>query len=217
MYWRAKSAQELATEALTRTSMLAPRSSRVHLLMAELYQERLDFRAAEAEYAKAVDSAPNDQAAHLGLANVYYRLFQDDKARAQLKYVFDVDPTNWQAGFLIGEILVRARQYAEAIPYLQLALHADALSVPRVHSLLSRCYAAQGQLPQALAELKPALPEDRDGVYHYQLYQLYEKTGDHQAAAIALRDSEKLRKQEEQEEELKIEKALDGRTSEPRP
>ena len=54
------------------------------------------------------------------------------------------------------------------------------------------------------------MEEDSDGVFHYQLYELYEKMGDHRAAAIALRESERLRKQEEQEEELKIEKVLDG-------
>jgi lipopolysaccharide biosynthesis regulator YciM len=195
---------------LTQASVLTPGSSRVHLLMAELYQERQQFSNAQEEYEKAIALGEMDPAAHLGLANVYYRQSQDKKARAELKCVLDADPTNWQAGFLMGEILVGGRQYTEAIPYLQKALRGDSLSAPRVHSLLSRCYAAQGQLALALAELKPALSDDKDGVFHYQLYQLQEKMGDHASAAIALRESERLRKQEEQAEETKIEKLVGG-------
>jgi hypothetical protein len=61
--------------------------------------------------------------------------------------------------------------------------------------LLGEVYASQGRTADAITQLKLALPGDRDGSYYYQLYRLYEKTGDHPAAAVALAKSEALRKQ----------------------
>ncbi|MGH9453845.1 MAG: tetratricopeptide repeat protein, partial [Terriglobia bacterium] len=196
LYWKAKSAQQLAKDALVQTSILAPGSSRVHLLLAELYREREQSRAAEAEYAKVIDSQSTASAAHLGLANVYYQELQFEPALAQLRTVLQEEPANPEASFLMGQILVKRHQYAEAIPALKAALRGSPLLVPQVHSLLARCYADQGQYAQALAELKPALPTDTEGIFHYQLFQLYRKMGDQNAAAAALLESERLRKEE---------------------
>ncbi len=200
LYWEAKSAQELAAGALKQMSSVAPGSPKVHLLLAELHRAREEFGPAEAEYKQVIEAAPNDPSAHSGLAHVYHQQSEDDKALEQLQDVFRVDPNNAEASLLQGEILVRRHQYAEAEPYLTAALSGSVLLLPRAHSLLARCDAAQGRYAQALAQLKPALPSDTMGTYHYQLYQIYEKLGDHQAAAAALQESQKIRKQESESE-----------------
>jgi predicted Zn-dependent protease len=201
LYWEAKSSQELAADALDRMSAAAPGSAKVHLLLAELHRAREEFSAAETEYTQAINSGSRDPAAHLGLAQVYYQESQDDKALQQLQFVLRADATNPQGSFLMGQVLVRRHQYAQAIPYLKTALNGSPLSLPQVHSLLARCLAAQGDYAGALAELKPALPSDTTGIFHYQLYQIYQELGDGKSAAEALHNSEKLRREEAELEE----------------
>jgi tetratricopeptide (TPR) repeat protein len=195
LYWKAKSSQELATDALNRMSAAAPDSPKVHLMLGELHRVREEFNAAESEYMRVIRSQPNDPAAHVGLAQVFYGESQDDKAQQQLQAVLQADPTSPQAGFVMAQVLVRRHQFAEAVPYLKTALNGSPLILPQVHSLLARCYAADGNYAAAAEELKPALPADKNGVYHYQLYQLYQKLGDAKAAAVALQESEKLRRE----------------------
>jgi tetratricopeptide (TPR) repeat protein len=194
LYWKAKSAQELAADALERMNAAAPGSAKVHLLLAELHRAREEFGAAEAEYTEVISSSSNDPAAHLGLAQVYYQESQDDKVLQQLQFVLQADPTSPAGSFLMGQVLVRRHQYAEATPYLKIALDGPLLSLPQVHSLLSRCLAAKGDYSGALAELKTAVPSDTTGIYHYQLYRIYQKLGDAKDAAAAFQESEKLRR-----------------------
>jgi tetratricopeptide (TPR) repeat protein len=201
LYWKAKSSQGLATDALERMSATAPGSAKVQLLLAELHRAREEFGAAETEYTQVINSGSNDPAAHLGLAQVYYQESQDDKALQQLQFVLQADSTNPQGSFLMGQVLVRRHQYAEATPYLKTALKGSPLSFPQVHSLLARCLAAQGDYSSALVELKPALPSDTTGIFHYQLYQIYKKLGDEKGAAAALQESERFRREEAAAEE----------------
>jgi predicted Zn-dependent protease len=171
------------------------------LLLAELARARKQFPTAEAEYKRALASGTNDPAAYLGLAQIYIETSEDDKGLEQLAYVLNGDPTNPEAALLKGEILVRRNDYADAIQYLKLALNGLSLERARVHGLLGRCYAAQGAYSQAASELKLALPADAMGNFHYQLYRVYEKLGDHAAAMTALRQSEALRTAEQRAEE----------------
>jgi tetratricopeptide (TPR) repeat protein len=201
LYWQAKSSEELSTEALARASSLAPESPRVHLLLAQLYRETQQLASAEREYATVLAIEPNNAAAHLGLANVDDLEFRFDRAKAQLGSVFRSDPGNLEASFLMGKILTEAHQYAEAIPYLRTSLHGQPLLAPEAHSLLARCYSTQGRVLDAIGELRSALPEDTTGTFHYQLYLLYEKAGDRNAAAAALRESEALRKRDVQQQQ----------------
>lgn len=208
LYWKAKSSQQLAADALDRMSAAAPNSPKVHLLLAELHRAREEFAPAEAEYNQVLSSGSNDPAAHLGLAQVYYQNSQDDKAIQQLQFVLQADAASPQASLVMGEILVRQHQYKDAIPYLKTALNGSPLSLPQVHSLLARSLAAQGDYSGALAELKPALPSDPTGIFHYQLYQLYQKLGDEKSAAAALQESQRLRREESAAEEKQ--KAMEG-------
>jgi tetratricopeptide (TPR) repeat protein len=194
LYWKAKSSQNLATEALEKMGRAAPGSPRVHFLLAELHRVREEFNAAESEYAQAIQAQPNDPAAHLGLAQTYYGESQDDKARQELKVVLQDDSSSPQANFLMGQVLVRAHRFPDAIPYLQAALKGSPLITPEAHSLLARCYLTKGDLTASLDELKSALPADKNGIYHYQLYQLYQRLGDSKNAALALQESQRLRR-----------------------
>lgn len=199
LYWEAKSSEELSTQALARVKALTPESAKVHLLIAELYRHNEHLAQAEVEYDKALAIEPDNPAARLGLANVYDEEFRFRQAMTELRGVFRKDPGNLEASFLMGNILTGQREYARAIPYLKAALKGQPLLAPKSRSLLARCYAAQNRIADAIEELRPALPEDTDGTLHYQLYLLYRKRGDREAAVAALRQSEALRKQNLQE------------------
>jgi tetratricopeptide (TPR) repeat protein len=174
--------------------MAQPDSARVHVLLADAYREKKSLWQAEAEYQKAIQLRPDLLAAHLGLARAYWEASEDDKAVPEITKVLDLNPRDPEGAYMMGEILVTRHQYAAAIPFLSLALEGADSTLPRVHALRAKVFAAQGQTTEAVAELKLALDADRDGSYHYQLYQLYKKLGDTSAAADALQKSESLRK-----------------------
>lgn len=209
LYWQAKSAHQLATASFAQMNVLAPESSKGHLLLAELHRAREEYSAAEQEYNDALKRDPSEVDkvnANLGLANVYLHDSDDNKAFGMLAMVLKSDPSNADAHFLMAQILVRRREYDDAVAHLKLAM-ADLSpeSQPEAHSLLAKCYSSEGKNTEALQELKPALPADTLGTYHYQLYQIYRKLGDQTSATTALQKSEQLRKQKSLSEQQQTE------------
>ncbi len=194
LFWRAKSSEKLAVDALFRAGLADPGSYRVHVLLAEAYRERHYLKEADAEYLKAIQLKDDDPAAHLGLARMYFDDFKLDEAVPELRKVLERNPLDPEASYFMAEILVYRRQYSDAAPYLRNGLNGAPDIVPRVHALLAKVYATDGRTTEAAAELKQALSADYDGSYHYQLYLLLRKLGDQGAATAALQKSEALRK-----------------------
>jgi tetratricopeptide (TPR) repeat protein len=193
-YWRIKASQVLAVNALVQADLAEPNSPAVHVMLGDVYREGEKFNEAEAEYRKAIELKPLDVSAHLGLAATFYRLFHYDEALPELKTVFQLEPQNPQASFMMADILAYQRKFDQAEPYAQAALHGAPSNLPPVHALLGKIYAAQGRTPEAIKELQQALPDDQDGSLHYQIAMLYKKIGDERAAREALERSEALRK-----------------------
>jgi tetratricopeptide (TPR) repeat protein len=201
LYWKAKSAQELAADAFAQMNTVAPDSPKAHLLMAELHRAREEFSAAESEYNRALASDSNNVSAHLGLAHIFFQSLEDDKATEQLQTVLKADPSNQDAHSLLGEVLVRRHKYADAIPHLKIALKGFGMDAPQIHSSLAQCYSVRGDYALALRELKLALPEDTTGAFYYQAYQLYQKMGDPESATAALRKAAEIRRRESDAEQ----------------
>lgn len=213
LYWQAKSAQVLSANSFSQMNAITPDSPKVHLLMAELHRAREEFPSAEHEYnavLKSPASGGDEISARLGLADIYFHTSEDGRALEQLEPVLKSAPSNVQGHALMGQVLVRLHQYDDAIPHLQLALSgASSSELPNLHSQLAKCYAARGEYEHALVEIKPALPADSMGDFHYQLYQIYQKLGNKNAAAEALRISEQLRREKasaERQQTLKRER-----------
>jgi tetratricopeptide (TPR) repeat protein len=193
-YWRIKASEVLAVNALVQAGLSQPNSPSVHVLLGDAYREGKKFNEAEAEYRKAIELKPLDVSAHFGLAATFYRLFLYDKALLELKTVLQLEAQNPQANFMMADILAFKREFAQAEPYAEAALHGAPSNLPFAHALLGKIYGAQGRAPEAIKELQQALPEDHDGSFHYQIAMLYKKTGDARAAREALEQSEALRK-----------------------
>ena len=201
LYWKAKAAQELGADAFAQMNAIAPDSPKAHLLMAELHRARQEFPAAESEYNRVLASNGDDLSARLGLAHVYFQNAEDDKAAEQARDVLKADSSNVDAHSLLGQILVRRHQYDDAVPHLKIGLQGSQTEAPDIHSSLAQCYSARGEYSLALRELKQALPADTTGAFHYQAYRLYQRMGDQQSAAVALRESEEIRRRESDAEQ----------------
>lgn len=193
LYWRVQSLERAGLAALTQGSDVNPESASLHALMGDMLRAKGDLSGAAEEYRKAITAKPDFLTARLGLARALYSDHKPDEAERELKYVFDVNPNDPEANYLMGEVLVNREAYGEALPYLQKALHAEAEELPYVHADLSRVYDEAGDLAQAIAELKQAVSIDVDGSYYYRLGHLYMKAGDRASAAAALDQAAKLR------------------------
>jgi tetratricopeptide (TPR) repeat protein len=197
-YWRIKASQVLAVNALVQAGLAEPNSPAVHVMLGDVYRDGKKFNEAEAEYRKAIELKPLDVSAHLGLGATFFRASLLDKAFPEVKTVLELAPQDPEANYLMADILIYRHEFAQAEPYAKAALHGAQSNLPLVHALLGKIYASQGRTPEAIKELQQALPDDRDGSLHYQIAMVYKKIGDERAAHEALKQSEALRKQQEQ-------------------
>jgi predicted Zn-dependent protease len=134
----------------------------------------------------------------MGLAATFHRAFRLDEALPEVKTVLELVPQDPEANYLMADILVYRREFAEAEPYAKAALRGDPPRLPRVHALLGKIYASQGRTTEAISELQQAITDDPDGSFHFQIARLYKQVGDENAAGEALKQSEALRKKRAQ-------------------
>jgi tetratricopeptide (TPR) repeat protein len=155
------------------------------------------FDEAETEYNRVLETRPGELTAQLGLGAAYWKDRKFGQAEPCLKAVLRVRPNDAQASYMLGEMLVERQEYSNAYPYLVTAANGTGRDAIYAHGLLGKVYASEGKTEQAIAELKLAASTDEDGSLHFQLYRLYQKAGDQQAARTALERSEVLRRQEQ--------------------
>ena len=196
-YWRAKSAAKLTLAVFATLGLTHPNSYEVCLLLGQAYLDMNRFDEAETEYNRVLETRPGELTAQLGLGAAYWKDRKFGQAEPYLKAVLQVRPNDAQASYMLGEMLVECRQYSDAYPYLVTAANGTGRDAIYAHGLLGKVYASQGKTEQAIAELKLAASTDEHGSLHFQLYHLYQKAGDQQAARAALERSEVLRQQEQ--------------------
>jgi tetratricopeptide (TPR) repeat protein len=191
LFWKARAAQRLALVEFAAMQRSAPDSPHFHFLMAEAYRQQDSLEAAQQEYRKVLATSPDDVPARIGLARVLIAS-DDPNATELLKAVLARDRTNAEASYMLGDLLVSQVRYAEARPFLEIALRGGEDYGIRAHSLLARIDYEDGNWSDALKELQPCLKFDRRGTYHYRLYQIYKKLGDGPDAAEAFRTAKLL-------------------------
>jgi tetratricopeptide (TPR) repeat protein len=193
LYWETKSAQRLATEALARASVMDSNSHTLHVLLGDIYRQRRDYPDAEQEYRKALAIRPEDTGAQMGLSLTLLADSEIEDALhvAESALINKADDPELNA--VMAEILCARNDFARAEPYLKKSLNTKPEYVPHVHALLGKVYARTGHTKQAIAELKLALTDDKDGTVHYQIGRLYLKVGDRVSAKQAFEVSKRLR------------------------
>jgi tetratricopeptide (TPR) repeat protein len=200
LYWETMAADSLALAAMERAVSLDPKSPKVHLLLAEANRVQHKFAEEEREYNQVIELEPRNIDARLALVTAYCQTAQYDDGLRQLDAILAIRPQDPEANYLKAEILMSRKEENAALPFLKNAMQANKAIQPRVHALLGRAYAVQGNTTEAIHELKAALNSDRDGSYHYQLYRLFLKIGDTDAAKAALERSMELRSNQHRKE-----------------
>ena len=193
LYWETKSAQKLAADALERASQIDSGSPKLHVLLGDLYRQKQSFPQAEKEYRKALAIAPHDAGALFGLSLALLADNHLDDAFQVAHAALQGNSDDPELNAVMGEILCARDDFSRAEPYLKKGLNTKPEYVPHVHALLGSVYAHTDRVQQAIAELKLALPADKDGRIHYQLARLYLKVGDRESAKEAFEASERLR------------------------
>jgi tetratricopeptide (TPR) repeat protein len=192
LYWSIRAEQRLAVLYLVYAGEVEPNSIRLHELLAESYRDWGKYSEAEAEYKVALGINPKEFAALIGAASNYLQESRIDLASEMIQGALAENPSDPEANYVMGEVLIAKHNYSEAEPYLKTGLAAKAELVPRIHALLGQVYANQGDTERAVEEFKSGLPSDDDGSIHFQLGRLYQKTGESKLAAAAFEESKAL-------------------------
>jgi tetratricopeptide (TPR) repeat protein len=195
LYWETRSAQKLAAEALARASEIDSSSPRMHVLLGDIYRQRLYFPEAEQEYRKALALQPEDPGALFGLSLTLLVDSKMDETYGLAQVALKKNPDDPEFNAVMGEILCDRQDFSGAEPYLMKGLNTKPELIPHVHALLGRVYAGTNRTQQAIAELKLALSDDKDGRLHYQIGRLYLKVGDHASAQKAFEESHRIQKE----------------------
>jgi TolB-like protein/Flp pilus assembly protein TadD len=113
-------------QAARKALELDPELAEAHAILADVYQERWQWRDAEAEYKRALELRPNDVAAHLGFAHWLLCQGRMEEALEWSRRARELDPVEVR-GVGTGWILFHARRYDEAIRELRsiVAVHPD--------------------------------------------------------------------------------------------
>lgn len=195
LYWESKADEKLAVAALARAGEIDPDSPALHVLIGNAFRQQRHWSEAEAEYRKALVIDPANRAARLSLGIVLLTELKTDEAFELDKSLLAETPDGPEANLLAAEILVQEHKFSQAQPYLLRCRNLKPELASRVHILLGRVYAETGRTVEAIAEYKQGLSTDEDGSLHYQLARLYKKSGNSIAAATAMRRSQQLRQQ----------------------
>jgi len=114
------------TSAAQKALELDPGNAEAHILLGHVLQRRWQWANAEAEYKRALDLAPNDPAAVIGLAFWLHCQGREEEAVTLSRHASELDPFGTPSTS-IGLILFEARHYEEAIQSMRrvLELHPD--------------------------------------------------------------------------------------------
>jgi tetratricopeptide (TPR) repeat protein len=192
LYWSILAEQRLALLALAYAGEVTPNSIRLHELLAESYRDREKYADAETEYKIALSINPKEFSALIGAATNYLQELRIDLAHEMIQNALVQNPSDAEANYIMGEVLLAEHKYSDAEPFLQAGLAANAQLVPRIHALLGQIYASEGNTKRAIDEYKLGLSSDDDGSVHFQLGRLYQKSGEAKLAAAAFEDSKAI-------------------------
>ena len=195
LYWSIQAHKRLALKSLARFQQLESNSARSHVLLGDIYDQLERYDDAQAEYSKALDIAPSDPAAMLGLASAYLSNNNLEKAMETARTALERNPQDPELNLIVAETMVATHQFAEAEPYLMKSLNVKSQMLGHVHALIGKVYAETGRTRDAIAQLKMAESSDKDGSVHYLLVRLYRQIGDTKDATAALDQVKTIKQQ----------------------
>ena len=195
LYWSIQAHKRLALKSLARFQQLESNSARSHVLLGDIYNQLDRYDDAQAEYSKALDIAPGDPAATLGLALAYLSNNNLEKAMETARTALEHHPQDPDLNLIVAQTMVATRQFAGAEPYLVESLNVKPQMLGHVHALMGKVYAETGRTKDAIEQLKMGESSDEDGSVHYLLARLYRQVGDTKDATAALEQVKTIKQQ----------------------
>ena len=192
IFWLSQSSGALAQESFDKVASLNPDSARLHELLAHYFATRRQFARAKTEYLAAIQKAPDLSDLHLGLGTLYLQDGELTGAEKELQRTIELAPESALAHYELGHIYVHEQRWDLAVPHLRRAVNDPAVTV-KARLDLAKALAETDRTREAVEELLPALPNDKDGEAHYRLAGLYRKLGDSARAEEALNAFKRLR------------------------
>jgi tetratricopeptide (TPR) repeat protein len=203
LYWLCRTCQALARETFEEAIARNPGSYRAHLLLADLAKQNHDTVKALAEYGRAVSAGNGDPEVHLLFIQFLTGQARIPEALERARIAVEKFPAHPALNGEFGKLLLKTGKPQEAIHYFQASLQADSSS-GETRAALADAYAASGELAKAIQEMKPALPGDKDGSFHYRLGRWYQKMGQTSAADAAFAMASKLKEARREAERSKL-------------
>ena len=194
---------ELARQTFEEAVRKNPNSYRAHMLLADLARVTRDTGKARAEYARAVELAPEDPGVRLTYIQFLGGEHDDAATLVAAREAAAKFPTHPAINTELGKMLLRSNQAREAAACFERALEADA-TLAAARAGLADCYAAMGELEKAAKEMRRALPSDIDGSLHYRLGRWYQKLGREREAAEAYSQTARLKDEKRKSERIRF-------------
>jgi tetratricopeptide (TPR) repeat protein len=197
LYWSIQSDEHLAIKSLTRFQQLDPDSAANHVLVGDIYNQLEKYDDAQSEYLKALEIAPGDPAASLGLATAYLNGNNIAGALEIAQSALVRSPDDPELNLVAAQALMGQHEYADAEPLLIKSLNGKPQMLPRIHVLIGKVYAETGRTEDAIEQLKLGASSDEDGTVQYLLARMYRKLGDTQDANKAIEQMKVIKEQRE--------------------
>jgi len=197
LYWSIQSDEHLAIKSLTRFQQLDPDSAANHVLVGDIYNQLEKYDDAQSEYLKALEIAPGDPAASLGLATAYLNGNNIAGALEIAQSALVRSPDDPELNLVAAQALMGQHEYADAEPLLIKSLHGKPQMLPRIHVLIGKVDAETGRTEDAIEQLKLGASSDEDGTVQYLLARMYRKLGDTQDANKAIEQMKVIKEQRE--------------------
>jgi tetratricopeptide (TPR) repeat protein len=193
LYLLGKVHMKLSEQALSKLNEIDPNSVWAHEISGEVMESMKNYDGALVEYKKAVEIAPEQAGTHYMLGNAYWALSMWDAATEQFRAELVNVPTNCEAQWKIGNILLE--QHAspeEALADVEKALaicpNLMSARVDRARALMKLDRPAEG-----LKDLEAAEKADpAEASTHFLLGQTYRALGRTQEAQAEMKLFSKL-------------------------
>jgi len=196
----------------------APTSIWMRLTAGDIYESQEHYDLAISEYRRVLALDPHRPGIHLRLGRVLLARSQttnsaEDRAEAlkEFEQELQLDPTNANAAYELGEIHRKSGQRDKAETFFETALkyYPD---FEEAQVGLSRVLIALGKPDLALPHLRKAVSlNPEDAVCYFHLAQVYRALGNVTEQQKALAEFQRLRSQREREERSLIKRALSPR------
>ena len=150
-----KEVESKARSAAVKAIELDEQLAGAHIALAniKLYYD-LDWTTAEREFRRALDLNPGSPDAHVSYGLLLTSLGRHNEAIREGQIAVQLDPLSSGASVL-GRILLRARRYQEALPYLQRGVELEPRSA-RAYFRLGDNYVQLGKYDEAIAAYEKA-------------------------------------------------------------